>query len=99
MKTIQIGQMAMAVIVFHLIFPAYHAVAQGNAAPQGVVKSVNGLAGQVSLVAGPGISIIPSADGLTIGAQTIPAQNVWAIQGNQAAPGDFLGTVNGVPLE
>lgn len=70
-------------------------------APPGVVKSLNGLSGDVTLRAGTNIILSPGENGLTISA--VPATSVppnhWSLGGNVAAPGSFLGTLNEQPLE
>jgi hypothetical protein len=75
--------------------------AQVNASPPGVVKSVNGLAGQVSLSAGPGIAITPNGNGLTISSLPPPPTTPWNTTGNAGttAGPNFLGTTDDQPLE
>jgi hypothetical protein len=69
----------------------------------GIVKSLNGLAGKVSLRAGPNINITRSGNGLTISAAGSTSggadSNAWHRTGDIVAPGDFLGTLNDQPLE
>jgi hypothetical protein len=64
-----------------------------------VPTSINGLTGPVTLSAGPGITITPLGNGLSFSSQGIVPTNVWNTTGNQAAPGDFIGTLNFAPLE
>jgi trimeric autotransporter adhesin len=70
-------------------------------APPGVVKSVNGFSGSVTLRAGTNIILTPGQNGLTIsGVPTVSNNsNTWTLGGNVASPDSFLGTLNDQPLE
>jgi hypothetical protein len=68
----------------------------------GVVKSLNGLTGQLTLAAGSNITIRPIPHGLQISAAGGGASvdtNAWHRAGDTATPGQFLGTLNPVPVE
>src|SRR5437867_1266361 len=55
----------------------------GGKHPSGeVVESLNGLTGQVTLSAGPSITITPAGNSLTFEAQTIVPTSVWNTSGN-----------------
>ena len=70
----------------------------GYYAPVGIVNSVNGLSGAVTLAAGTNISITPAGQNLTI-ANTAPA--AWRLTGNSGttAGTNFLGTTDNQPFE
>jgi hypothetical protein len=63
-----------------------------------VVKSLNGLKDDVSLVAGANITLTPSGNSLEISAPGGPTTG-WSRLGNATAPGEFLGSLNDQPLE
>src|SRR5437870_2620836 len=93
MKNIGIHLMASAFVALAVALHTPQAAAQGNAAAPGVVKSVNGLAGQVSISAGPGITITPAGNGLTIGGQPAVPTSINGFTGQvtlAAGPGITL---------
>src|SRR6266850_2701404 len=64
--------------------------------------SINGLTGAVTLLAGRGITISNIGNVISIsGAPTLPPlpDLDWSRGGSSAKAGDFLGTVNAVPLD
>jgi hypothetical protein len=68
----------------------------------GVVKSVNGLSGQVTISAGTNVTVTRVGNGLRISASASGGgdrSQDWSRRGNVAAPGEFLGTLNDAPLE
>jgi trimeric autotransporter adhesin len=75
---------------------ADNAVTAAGIASAQVVKSLNGLRDDVTLAAGPNVTLTPSGQTLTV---ATPAD--WHLAGNAATtPGtDFLGTTDNRPLE
>lgn len=63
-----------------------------------VVKSLNGLKDDVSLVAGANITLTPSGNSLEISAPG-GSTTGWSRLGNATALGEFLGSLNDQPLE
>ena len=69
-------------------------------APGQVVKSLNGLADNVALAAGPNVSLATNANTLTISAAGGTASGGWSTSGNAGTSptANFLGTTDGQPL-
>jgi hypothetical protein len=68
----------------------------------GVVKSLNGLTGNVALTAGSNITIVPFSNELRISAASAGSTsdaNAWHRSGNVLSPEDFLGSVNNAAVE
>jgi len=81
---------------------AAHPAKWPHPGPAGVVKSLNGLTGHVTLTAGSNVTLVPLGNGFQIQASapgTVSADTGWSRTGNAAAPGEFLGTINPAPLE
>jgi hypothetical protein len=70
--------------------------------PPGVVKSLNGLTGRVTLAGGSNVTVRRVGNGFRIDAKSSAGGDGgqdWSRAGNAAAPGEFLGTLNDTPLE
>jgi hypothetical protein len=75
---------------------------QDHSEPGGVVKSLNGLSGRITLVGGSNVTVRRVGNGLRIDARPAGGTDAgqdWGRTGNVAAPGEFLGTLNDAPLE
>jgi hypothetical protein len=67
----------------------------------GVVKSLNGLEGKITIRADTNVKITSMGNSLVIGLTEVPSAEtkVWHRDGDLASPGQFLGTLNDQPLE
>ncbi len=76
------------------------AITAAKIAPGQVVKSLNGLADNVALAAGPNVSLATNAGTLTISAAGGGATGGWTTTGNSGTDPtvNFLGTTDGQPL-
>ena len=77
---------------------AANAISAGQINSGQVVKSLNGLMDNVTLSAGPNVTLTPNGQIIQISAPGTGG-NGWNTNGNNVLPGQFLGSTNKAPVE